>query len=124
MQGYWLNEYFPEAMKKSIAQMPGKNEIKKSLEKAGFNTIEFETYEIKEDLEDFFLYSGKNDPEIYLNPGVRGNISTFASLADSGEIEQGCTSLDADIRSGRIHDTIDSYRTKDDGDYVFVIAQQ
>jgi SAM-dependent methyltransferase len=124
MQGYWLNDYFPEAMKKSIAQMPGKNEIKESLKKAGFNRIEFETYEIKEDLEDFFLYSGKNDPEMYLNPEVRRNISTFASLADYGEVEQGCSSLDADIRSGRIYDTIDSYRAKGDGDYVFVIAKQ
>ena len=41
IRGYWLNEYFPEAMKKSIALMPGKNEIKESLKKAGFSTIEF-----------------------------------------------------------------------------------
>ena len=124
MHGYWLNEYFPEAMKKSIAQMPGENEISALLRRAGFNTIEFERYEIKEDLEDFFLYSGKNNPEMYLNPEIRRNISTFAVLADSEEIEQGCASLDADIRSGRIHDIVDSYRAKGNGDYVFVIAQR
>jgi ubiquinone/menaquinone biosynthesis C-methylase UbiE len=124
IKGYWLNEYFPEAMKKSIAQMPVKNKIKESLKKAGFNTIEFDTYEIKEDLEDFFLYSGKNDPEMYLNPEVRRNISTFASLADSREIKQGCASLDSDIRSGRIHHVINSYGARNDGDYVFVVAKQ
>ena len=124
MRGCWLNEYFPEAMKKSIVQMPGEKEITEALEKAGFGTIQFERYEIKEDLEDFFLYSGKNNPEMYLNSEVRKNISTFAALAEPVEIEHGCASLDTDIRSGRIHDIVYSYRAQGDGDYVFVIAQR
>jgi SAM-dependent methyltransferase len=124
MRGYWLNEYFPVAMEKSIDQMPGKNELIEALERARFSSIRFEQYEIRKDLEDFFLYNGKNHPEMYLNPDVRRNISTFAAIAEPGEIEQGCSMLDADIRSGRIHNIIDSYRALGDGDYVFVIAQR
>ena len=36
MEGYWLNEYFPEAMKKSILQMPGENLLLKLLGVLGF----------------------------------------------------------------------------------------
>lgn len=124
MKRYWLNEYFPEAMGKSIRQMQRKSEIVGALKKAGFNKISFELYEIKEALEDFFLYSGKNHPEIYLDPRVRMNICTFAALAESDEVKRGCSLLDADIRSGRIHQVIDSYRLQIKGDYMFVIGRK
>ena len=124
MRKYWLNHYFPQAMKKSIEQMPGKSEIESALKGAGFKTIDFELYEIRDDLEDLFLYSGKNQPELYLQDNIRRNISTFAAIASPAEVKKGCTSLEADIRSGRIKQVIESYLSQDIGDYAFVIAHR
>ena len=104
--------------------MPSYNKIMHSLKVAGFNKVEFELYEIKENLEDLFLYSGKNQPEKYLNPDLRKNISTFAALADPDEVEKGCSLLREDIHSGRAQQVIKSYRNKTDGDYIFIIGKK
>jgi SAM-dependent methyltransferase len=121
VKGYWLNEYFPEAMRKSVDQMPSRNTIEKTLRDAGFNPVIWERYEIKNDLQDWFLYSGKHRPEMYLDPKIRLGISTFASLADAGEIKKGCDLLAADIRSGKIHQVTNSYNSRI-GDYMFVVG--
>jgi len=124
MRGYWLNEYFPRAMKKSIDQMPGKNEIIEALQNAGFRNIQMEPYEIRDDLEDLFLYSGKHRPGIYLDSQIRMGISTFAALADSNEIERGGKLLEADIRSGRLNEVIAYYGMREAGDYLFVVGRK
>jgi SAM-dependent methyltransferase len=124
MEGYWLNEYFPDAMRKSIIQMPGKQDIKEALREAGFGQIVWEPYEIRDDLQDFFLYIGKNRPELYLDARIRLGSSTFSSLADPNEIEIGCAQLDRDIRSGRIQQVITSYANREEGDYLFVVARK
>jgi SAM-dependent methyltransferase len=124
MRGYWLNEYFPEAMKKSIEQMPSKMKIMNAMKHVGFESIEIESYEIRDDLEDLFLYCGKNHPEFYLDSLIRMGISTFAVLANSREVEKGCALLATDIGSGRIHEVMRSYKKQSDGDYMFVIGQK
>jgi ubiquinone/menaquinone biosynthesis C-methylase UbiE len=124
MKNYWLNEYFPEAMEKSIAQMPGKNSVIEALAESGFKEIHWEPYEIMNDLQDFFLYIGKNRPEMYLNATNRQGSSTFSSLADAAEVEKGCELLDRDIRSGRINKVIESYSRTDPGDYMIIIAKK
>jgi ubiquinone/menaquinone biosynthesis C-methylase UbiE len=50
MRGYWLNEYFPNAMKKSIEQMPDIDEVQEALTRAGFQIAYTEPYEIQPDL--------------------------------------------------------------------------
>lgn len=122
MENYWLNEYFPEAMRKSIEQMPSKKIIEDSLLCAGFNDILWEPYEIQGDLQDFFLYIGKHHPEMYLDPQVRLGSSTFSSLADLDEVKEGCARLKADISSGRIYQIIKSYDSHE-GDYMFGVAR-
>jgi ubiquinone/menaquinone biosynthesis C-methylase UbiE len=124
VQNYWLNKYFPEAMRKSIEQIPGKQTIEKALKKAGFGNIYWEPYIIKDDLQDFFLYIGKNRPEMYLNPQVRQGSSTFASLADPCEIEKGCELLKQDILSGNIAQVMKAYSAKAEGDYIFAVAER
>ena len=123
MEMYWLNYYFPEMMKKSIAQMPSQAKIVKALKLAGFNEIIIEPYEIQNSLEDLFLYSGKNKPQIYLDPQIRKNISTFASLANTEELEKGCALLDADIKSGKIIKVMENYKSEQ-GDYLFIIGNK
>ncbi len=57
MEQYWLNHYFPEMMRKSIEQMPTRNQIFECLEGAGFVEIVCEPFSVTSELEDLFLYS-------------------------------------------------------------------
>ena len=120
-RGYWLAEYFPVAIEKSAATLPDLETIEHALRDAGFASIETESYEVRKDLKDLFLYSGKYKPEMYLNDKVRRNISTFALLADEREVEAGCRRLTADIESRQIQSIIE--RHKNSSDYIFVIAR-
>jgi ubiquinone/menaquinone biosynthesis C-methylase UbiE len=124
LEEYWLYEYFPHAMKKSIIQMPRRIAVEEALHEAGFGQIVWEPYVIRDDLQDFFLYIGKNRPELYLDARIRLGSSTFSSLADPNEIEIGCAQLDRDIRSGRIQQVITSYANREEGDYLFVVARK
>jgi ubiquinone/menaquinone biosynthesis C-methylase UbiE len=118
---YWLAEYFPEAIRRSAEQMPKLETVIEALQKAGFTDVETENYQVREDLQDFFLYSGKYQPEIYLEPQVRANISTFSLLAEQSEVELGCERLASDIKTGRIQQIIE--RHKRTNDYLFVVAK-
>ena len=80
-----------------------------------------EPYKVAKDLQDLFLYSGKHRPEMYLDQEFRKGISTFSSLADSNEVEEGCRRLEEDVRSGRIQRVMGDFRNIG-GDYVFLIA--
>lgn len=120
---YWLAEYFPEAITKSAAQMPSLAAIKEALSAAGFDSVKTEDYVVREDLQDFFLYSGKHRPAMYLDRAVRSGISTFALLASETEIEEGCRKLESDIQTGRITEVVKKYE-HDEGDYKFVVARK
>jgi ubiquinone/menaquinone biosynthesis C-methylase UbiE len=123
MHGYWLNAYFPAAMVRSIVQMPGLQAIVQALRQSGFASIHTEPYEVRTDLQDLFLYSGKHRPEMYLDPRVRAGISTFAALADAAEVEAGCQKLSQDIESGHIVEVMGRYRHAH-GDYLFVVGEK
>jgi hypothetical protein len=123
MRGYWLDAYFPAAIERSVAQMPSLQEILQALEQSGFVAIHTESYEVRHDLQDFFLYSGKYHPEIYLDPRVRAGISTFAALANAAEVEDGCRRLSQDIQSGRLAEVVATYQHTH-GDYLFVISEK
>lgn len=121
MRDYWLNEYFPEAMRKSIEQMPTLARVSENLSRAGFADIETATYEVRDDLRDMFLYSGKHRPQLYLDEGFHAGISTFAGLASPEEVREGCARLALDVESGRISEVVDRYRSRS-GDYMFIIG--
>ncbi len=119
MRRYWLNAYFPQAMLRSIEQMPDIADIRAALAAGGLRVSAEEPFEVTPALQDFFLYSGKHRPELYLDPRVRAGISTFSRLADESEVRDGCGRLAEDIRSGRFADVAERYR-HDGGDYLFV----
>jgi len=123
MEGYWLNEYFPETMRKSTANMPDIAEVSVALQAAGFEHIHTELYEVKPDLQDWFMYCGKHKPEMYFDPAIRKGSSGFASFANLDEVERGLERLARDITSGRIDEVMASYRN-DYGDYAFVVAEK
>ncbi|MCB9858417.1 MAG: class I SAM-dependent methyltransferase [Phycisphaerales bacterium] len=121
MRNYWLNAYFPDAMMRSIEQMPDLPRVEQAMRNAGFADVRTEGYSVREDLQDCFLYSGKLHPAMYLDPQVRAGISTFSLLADPEEVESGCKRLALDIASGEFV-TVSNRFTAEVDDYTFVIA--
>ncbi|MEW7290066.1 class I SAM-dependent methyltransferase [Aquimarina sp. 2304DJ70-9] len=123
MRGYWLNHYFPKMMTDSLIQMPAYNDIKSSLERNNLRIKDTEKYFIQPDLQDLFLYSGKHNPSLYLQPKVRQGISSFSSLANTEEVEQGLKALHKDIASGKIKTIIKKYENTE-GDYLFITVKK
>ncbi|MFT5765863.1 MAG: SAM-dependent methyltransferase [Saprospiraceae bacterium] len=123
MKGYWLNHYFPKMLQDSINQMPGVEKVKAAMTSAGFKIRKKEKYSIQPDLIDQFLYCGKQQPELYLNPNIRNGISSFSALANKEEVEKGLLQLEGDIASGKIDDVIQSYEN-DMGDYLYIVGQK
>ena len=123
LASYWLNEYFPIAMERSADQMPPVASVIWALSQAGFTLTRVEHYYVRPDLQDLFLYAGKHRPEIYLSDAIRQGISTFSTLADPVELDEGCHRLQRDIESGSFRQVTEKYRN-DDGDYIFIVSSK
>ena len=123
MKGYWLNHYFPKMLKDSILQMPTFEKVKEMMTHAGFEIKQTERYSVKPDLQDQFLYCGKENPELYFNKEVRNGISSFSSLSNQQEVDQGLLELRKDIDSGKIHEIIASYKNNN-SDYLYIIGKK
>lgn len=123
MKGYWLNHYFPKMLSDSITQMPTLEKVKKAMIDSGIEFLETHRYFIKSDLEDQFLYCGKQNPELYFDEQIRHGISSFSSLSNRTEVENGLSELRIDIDSGNIEEVIKSYEN-DLGDYLYVIGKK
>lgn len=123
LNNYWLNHYFPVMMKKAIEQMPKTNEISHQLVKTGFNKPEYFPYFITENLEDLFLYCGKNRPLVYFDPLVTNNIGAFSLFASPFELRSGLNKLKDDLKSGKFQDVISKYNSTN-GDCSFIVANK
>lgn len=123
MKGYWLNHYFPNMLSDSIAQMPTLNRVKNAMQISGIEFLKTDPYFITPDLQDQFLYCGKQHPELYFNEQVRQGISSFSSLANKKEVEQGLSELRKDIDDKKIGAIIKSYEN-DMGDYLYIIGEK
>ncbi len=123
MRGYWLNRYFPAMIRASCQQMPEPDLVNQYLTGNGFSVLETEKYFVLEDVADFFLYSGKHNPAIYLDPVIRRGISSFSLSSAANEIKSGLIQLAADIESGKIDTIIKDYEN-DSGDYLFLITEK
>ncbi len=119
MRTYWLCHYFPIMIEKSCEQMPTLRQIEKSLSGTELSINSLKQFFITPDLEDFFLYSGKQRPEMYLSEKVRNGISSFHNFCTPAELESGLTKLQADIESGQILEIISQYQSST-GDYLFI----
>ena len=121
MRCYWLNHYFPAMMEKSCRQMPTFEAIKSALTQAKFSIESTRRFFISPELQDLFLYSGKQKPDMYLSSKVRNGISSFHNFCTQSELNFGLDKLRNDIESGAIKKIINSYNN-DNGDYIFVSA--
>jgi ubiquinone/menaquinone biosynthesis C-methylase UbiE len=118
---YWLNHYFPAMIEKSCEQMPSLETVESALTKAGFAIETTEAFFITPELKDFFLYCGKQRPEMYLSSKVRNGISSFHNFCSQSELEHGLGKLRKDISSGEINGVMSS-RDISKGDYLFICA--
>ena len=123
MKGYWLNHYFPKMLKDSIDQMPSLEKVEEAMTKSKIDIVEIDKYCIQADLQDKFLYCGKQNPELYFNEQIRNGISSFSSLANRTEVVQGLIKLRSDIDSGKVNEIIDFYEN-DYGDYLYIIGKK
>lgn len=123
MQGYWLNHYFPDMMHRSNALMPSYEPIKSAMLNSGFTNLTTEKYFVQNDLKDLFLYSGKNNPELYFDPVFRQGISSFTISAVREEVETGLEKLSSDIKTGKFNAIRDSFENNL-GDYLFIVAEK
>ena len=103
--------------------MPNIAEVRLALESAGFERIITELYDVKPDLQDWFMYCGKHKPEVYFDPVIRKGSSGFASFSNRDEVERGLERLSRDMASGRINEMMASYRNNY-GDYALVVAEK
>lgn len=123
MKSYWLNHYFPKMLSDSIIQMPTLKSVEIAMKDSGIELLETVKYFIKPDLQDQFLYCGKQNPELYFDDQIRHGISSFSSLANQTEVEQGLMELRKDIDSGKINEIIKSYENNF-GDYLYIIGKK
>lgn len=123
MKRYWLNHYFPQMLHASVTQMPALTDIEKAIAGTALKIATVEKYFVKDDLQDGFLYIGKNAPERYFDEAVRHGISSFSSLANAVEVESGLAQLRADIDSGAFEKVKAGYENET-GDYLFVVLEK
>lgn len=123
MQGYWLNHYFPKMLEASIAQMPSLESIENACNAAGLKITQTEKYFVQDDLQDHFLYVGKNRPALYLEEGIRNGISSFAALSNTEEVEKGLTQLKEDVAHNKFA-FVQQHYENEEGDYLFVVVEK
>ena len=123
MKGYWLNHYFPKMLHSSIEQMPSLADIQEAMEQTELEITDIEKYFIKDDLQDCFLYVGKNNPSRYFDVTIRHGISSFSSLANIDEVKQGLLTLRNDI-DNQLFDKIKDQYANEMGDYFFITIEK
>jgi len=116
--GFWLvDEYFSELAAIDRRIFPGLDDFRRALGK-----IEVQPLPVPHDCTDGFLGAYWQRPAAYLDPAVRGAISTFTKLRD---VEPGLARLRADLADGtwlrRHADLLD--RSEIDLGYRLVIAR-
>jgi ubiquinone/menaquinone biosynthesis C-methylase UbiE len=123
MKGYWLNHYFPKMLEASMLQMPSFEIIEKAAIETGFVITNTEKYFIQDDLKDHFLYTGKNRPELYFDEEIRKGISSFSTLSNAEEVQNGLSKLRSDININGFKEIKEKYDNKL-GDYLFIVAEK
>lgn len=122
MRHYWLHHYFPRMIERSARAMPSEAALREALHGAGFSRVDVIPYQVTAELQDLFLYSGKQRPELYLDAAVRANISSFATQCEASELASGLVALATDVSNGAVENIMRHYEVPG-GDYAFVVAE-
>ncbi len=121
--GYWLRHYFPKMIEDSVKILPEFEVIENAFKGANIKMTRQEPYYVKPDLQDWFLYCGKHDPEMYFREEVRRGISSFSLIAHQNEIQSGLKKLRNDIDTGEIKQVMENFQNEL-GDYLFIVGKK
>ena len=119
---YWLNRYFPEMIERDVKHLPSVEEIAGQLEKTHLRIAFIEPFYITVETEDFFFFSGKYRPAMYLSERVRNGMSPFRTSISDEELARGLAALERDIDDGTINQVIEDSQN-DLGDYCFIVIR-
>lgn len=92
VEGFWLDDYFPEMREIDRSTLPPLSELERQL-----GRIEIHDVPIPWDCRDGFLGAYWRRPRAYLDAGIRDAISIFSKLSDP---EPGLAALRRDLASG------------------------
>ena len=120
MKSYWLNKYFPKMLEAFSRLMPSLNVLETAASKAGFQLIKKEKYFIPGNIQDQLFYAGKHDPEIYFDPSLREEMTSFTELSSEEEISSGLSRLRADLDNWEFERIKQQY-DNESGDYLFLV---
>ena len=118
---FWLTaEYFPEMLDLDVSRFPTMDTLRRCLGPGRVTAVP-----IPHDCQDGFLGAYWRRPEAYLDPIVRGGISSFAQLGPE-RVQNGLMRLADDLGSGRWAARHGALRDQDSLDlgYRLVIAER
>ena len=75
---YWVNHYFAEIMARDCAQLPAIERMAPLMAENHLRSTDIPRFFITADTADFFFYSGKLRPEMYLSKDIRAGVCCFA----------------------------------------------
>jgi len=120
---FWLRHYFPEMLSRDAVQLPSLARIREALAGTRLSITGTEPYFITERTEDFFFFSGKYRPEMYLSEDIRNSMSCFRISITDDELARGLVTLKRDIDTGAISRII-AESENDLGDHSFIVLQK
>jgi ubiquinone/menaquinone biosynthesis C-methylase UbiE len=119
----WVVDYFPSLRKRFMEALFSQETYRTWLRQAGFNKVEFETYDYNPDELDGFLRIGQHRPALYLDQRIRDGIPAF-QLMDPAERAKGLQRLRDEIDTGETARIQQQYASKAQlsGDLGVIIA--
>ena len=70
--------------------MPSLTQVRAALNQAQLTVVHSEPYWVSRDVQDRFLYAGKERPELYFNEQYRKGISSFNALPIKRKLRRVC----------------------------------
>ncbi len=96
---FWLYEYFPFLRESALRHYPPAERIGEALRACGCHSVSVMEFPLSRHPKDRFAAAGWAEPEIYLDPGVRANMSPFRLMPEN-LTEDGALRLRRDLDSG------------------------
>ena len=96
---FWLYHYFPGLRVEALRHYPSAERIREALGEAGWESITATEFPLPRNLMDRFTAAGWGQPESYLDPDMRANMSPFR-LMPGAHVAEGVSRLRNDLASG------------------------
>jgi SAM-dependent methyltransferase len=99
ISGFWLTNYFPSLIGDVESTILPISQLTNEIQALTGHVLNIIPFALPHDLLDSFAAVGWARPELYLDLGIRNNISSFAKI-DTNEIDDGLLRLREDLDRG------------------------